>query len=204
MLDDDDDAGARTAVQPVGDDVRAAVVDGIGARADLHADVRDAVRRTSDARHRARRSRPAQHRRPRDARNARRRHSGQCRRRRLDADRQSRRVTASRSASRDALARMLGLEARDIDSRGEPLWVDTGSEQLVIPLASFDAVRRAKPQAADAAAARQQRRTRDGVHVRARGQRRARAVLLPEARRRHRGPGHGIGVRQSRRLVARH
>jgi trans-2,3-dihydro-3-hydroxyanthranilate isomerase len=52
-------------------------------------------------------------------------------------------------ASRDALAQMVGLEARDIDSRGEPLWVDTGSEQLVIPLASFDAVRRAKPQAAE-------------------------------------------------------
>jgi PhzF family phenazine biosynthesis protein len=52
-------------------------------------------------------------------------------------------------ASRDALARMVGLEARDIDSRGEPLWVDTGSEQLVIPLASYDAVRRAKPQAAE-------------------------------------------------------
>jgi trans-2,3-dihydro-3-hydroxyanthranilate isomerase len=52
-------------------------------------------------------------------------------------------------ASRDALARMVGLEARDVDSRGEPLWVDTGSEQLVIPLASFDAVRRAKPQAAE-------------------------------------------------------
>ena len=28
-----------------------------------------------------------------------------------------------------------------------PLWVDTGSEQLVIPLASFDAVRRAAPRA---------------------------------------------------------
>ena len=52
-------------------------------------------------------------------------------------------------ASRDALARMVGLEARDIDSGGEPLWIDTGSEQLVIPLASFDAVRRAKPQAAE-------------------------------------------------------
>jgi len=52
------------------------------------------------------------------------------------------------SASRDALARMVGLEAHDLDARGEPLWVDTGSEQLIIPLASFDAVRRAKPQAA--------------------------------------------------------
>ena len=52
------------------------------------------------------------------------------------------------SASRETLAGMIGLEARDIDERGEPLWVDTGSEQLVIPLASFAAVRRAKPQVA--------------------------------------------------------
>ncbi len=54
-----DDAGARAAVQPVGNDVRAAVDSRDGARADLHADVRDAVRRASDARHRARRARAA-------------------------------------------------------------------------------------------------------------------------------------------------
>ena len=47
------------------------------------------------------------------------------------------------SASRAELASMLGLA--DDDLEGEPLWVDTGSEQLVVPLASFDAVRRAKP-----------------------------------------------------------
>ena len=52
-------------------------------------------------------------------------------------------------ASREDLAHMVGLEVRDLDARGEPLWVDTGSEQLVIPLASFDAVRRAKPQPAE-------------------------------------------------------
>src|SRR6186997_2569536 len=54
------------------------------------------------------------------------------------------------AASAGALATMLGLEAGDI--AGAPLWIDTGSEQLVIPLASFDAVRRAAP-AADALAA---------------------------------------------------
>ena len=47
------------------------------------------------------------------------------------------------SASRAELASMLGLVLNDLE--GEPLWVDTGSEQLVVPLASFDAVRRAKP-----------------------------------------------------------
>jgi trans-2,3-dihydro-3-hydroxyanthranilate isomerase len=43
------------------------------------------------------------------------------------------------------LAAMLGLAASDI--AGTPLWVDTGSEQLVIPLKSADAVRRAAPSA---------------------------------------------------------
>ena len=48
-------------------------------------------------------------------------------------------------ASREDLAGMLGLAAEDV--AGTPLWVDTGSEQLVIPLATFDAVRRAAPTA---------------------------------------------------------
>jgi PhzF family phenazine biosynthesis protein len=48
-------------------------------------------------------------------------------------------------ASAGDLARMLGLASSDIG--GEPLWVDTGSEQLVVPLASVDAVRRARPDA---------------------------------------------------------
>jgi len=47
------------------------------------------------------------------------------------------------AASSADLAAMLGL-ARD-DIHGTPLWVDTGSDQLVIPLATFDAVRRAAP-----------------------------------------------------------
>jgi PhzF family phenazine biosynthesis protein len=47
------------------------------------------------------------------------------------------------TASREDLATMLGLEPRDLD--GAPLWVDTGADQLVIPLASFGAVRRASP-----------------------------------------------------------
>jgi len=43
------------------------------------------------------------------------------------------------------LAAMLGLAPSDIG--GTPLWIDTGSEQLVIPLATADAVRRASPTA---------------------------------------------------------
>lgn len=49
------------------------------------------------------------------------------------------------SATRAALAAMLGLRADDLHPSSEPLWVDTGSEQLLVPLASFAAVRRAQP-----------------------------------------------------------
>ena len=48
-------------------------------------------------------------------------------------------------ASNADLAGMLGLDVSAIS--GTPLWVDTGSEQLVIPLASAEAVRHAAPRA---------------------------------------------------------
>jgi len=47
--------------------------------------------------------------------------------------------------SREALAAVLGLEARDVAER--PLWVNAGKEQLVVPVVSADAVRRARPRA---------------------------------------------------------
>jgi trans-2,3-dihydro-3-hydroxyanthranilate isomerase len=46
--------------------------------------------------------------------------------------------------SRGAIAATLGVEPQDIGER--PLWVSTGREQLIIPLTSEDAVRRARPQ----------------------------------------------------------
>ena len=46
-------------------------------------------------------------------------------------------------ATSEELAAMLGLRTADLGA--QPLWVDTGSEQLVIPLASSEAVRRATP-----------------------------------------------------------
>jgi trans-2,3-dihydro-3-hydroxyanthranilate isomerase len=46
---------------------------------------------------------------------------------------------------RAELAGMLGLDAGDIAER--PLWVNTGKEQLIVPLKSVAAVRRAKPHA---------------------------------------------------------
>jgi trans-2,3-dihydro-3-hydroxyanthranilate isomerase len=49
------------------------------------------------------------------------------------------------AASREQLAAMLGLDTSDIGA--QPLWVDTGSEQLVLPLATADAVRRCRPKA---------------------------------------------------------
>ncbi len=54
------------------------------------------------------------------------------------------------TASTADLAAMLNLAPADM--AGPPLWVDTGSEQLIIPLASTDAVRRANPSAAALAA----------------------------------------------------
>jgi trans-2,3-dihydro-3-hydroxyanthranilate isomerase len=44
-----------------------------------------------------------------------------------------------------AIAGVLGIEPRDI--AGAPLWVDTGSEQLVVPLSAPEAVRRCRPDA---------------------------------------------------------
>jgi PhzF family phenazine biosynthesis protein len=58
---------------------------------------------------------------------------------------------------RSTLAQALGLEASDILER--PLWVKAGKEQLIVPLASTDAVRRAAPQAAAFAAIRSE----DGI-----------------------------------------
>lgn len=48
--------------------------------------------------------------------------------------------------SRDALAQMLNINADDLADT--PLWVNTGNEQLVVPLASVDAVRRCRVNAA--------------------------------------------------------
>jgi trans-2,3-dihydro-3-hydroxyanthranilate isomerase len=48
--------------------------------------------------------------------------------------------------SRETLANALGIHVTDIGER--PLWVKAGKEQLVVPLTSTDAVRRAAPEAA--------------------------------------------------------
>ncbi|HVO90672.1 MAG TPA: PhzF family phenazine biosynthesis protein [Casimicrobiaceae bacterium] len=47
---------------------------------------------------------------------------------------------------RETLAMTLGLAPNDL-AEAPPLWVDTGSEQLIVPLAHADAVRRAAPRA---------------------------------------------------------
>jgi PhzF family phenazine biosynthesis protein len=47
--------------------------------------------------------------------------------------------------SRADLADLLGLEPGDLAER--PLWVNTGKEQLIVPLKTADAVRRARPRA---------------------------------------------------------
>jgi PhzF family phenazine biosynthesis protein len=53
--------------------------------------------------------------------------------------------TRAVESSREDLAAMLGLDAADVGR--QPLWVDTGSEQLVIPLATEAAVRRCRANA---------------------------------------------------------
>jgi trans-2,3-dihydro-3-hydroxyanthranilate isomerase len=52
-------------------------------------------------------------------------------------------VTRPPAGTRDELAAMLEIPASAI--AGEPLWVNTGTEQLVIPLATVDAVRAVRP-----------------------------------------------------------
>jgi PhzF family phenazine biosynthesis protein len=47
--------------------------------------------------------------------------------------------------TRDEVAAILGLEPADIADR--PLWVNAGKEQLMVPVASAEAVRRARPRA---------------------------------------------------------
>lgn len=54
--------------------------------------------------------------------------------------------TKAPQASRAQLAQALGLGVDDIGE--SPLWVDTGSDQLVVPLASAEAVLRCQPDAA--------------------------------------------------------
>lgn len=55
--------------------------------------------------------------------------------------------TRAPKASGVELTTMLGLPRGADALAGEPLWVDTGAEQLVIPLASADLVRAARPNA---------------------------------------------------------
>jgi len=71
--------------------------------------------------------------------------------------------------SRDALAAALGLQLHDIGER--PLWVKAGKEQLVVPLTSTDAVRKAAP----VPSAMAKIRSEDGLSMA--------YVFLPERRR---------------------
>jgi len=63
------------------------------------------------------------------------------------------------SEPRGALAEALGVEAHDILDR--PLWIKAGKEQLVVPLASVEAVRRLSPQPR----ALQELRSEDGASM---------------------------------------
>ena len=69
----------------------------------------------------------------------------------------------SPGVNRAAMARFLRLDAGDIAS--DPLWVDTGAEQLVIALSSVDAVRRADPDSSTMGAWPQNNRGRSMFYV---------------------------------------
>jgi PhzF family phenazine biosynthesis protein len=53
--------------------------------------------------------------------------------------------TAPPELDRAEIASLVGLDADDL--LGDPIWVDTGADQLLVPLASVEAVRRAAPDA---------------------------------------------------------
>ncbi|MGY6273622.1 PhzF family phenazine biosynthesis protein [Achromobacter denitrificans] len=53
--------------------------------------------------------------------------------------------TAPPALERAEIASLAGLDAADL--LDDPIWVDTGADQLLVPLASVDAVRRAAPDA---------------------------------------------------------
>lgn len=59
-------------------------------------------------------------------------------------------VTRKPHASAGDIAATLGLNAADL--AGEPLWVNTGNEQMIVPVASAEAVRRCRPDPARMAA----------------------------------------------------
>ena len=101
------------------------------------------------------------------------------------------------------IARLLGLETADIGF--QPLWLKAGREQLIIPLTSESAVRRARPKPEMF----EQLRSVDGagqayVFASIGGKKIIEPVLLSRQRRDPRGSGHRLGLRQSRRLVHRH
>ena len=72
---------------------------------------------------------------------------------------------------------MLGLDKEDIAER--PLWVNVGTEQLIVPLTSEAAVRRVRVRARSAGAACERPGAKHGLRVRARRLGAAGALLLP-------------------------
>ena len=101
------------------------------------------------------------------------------------------------------LARLLGLESSDIGF--QPLWMKAGREQLVIPLTSEAAVRSARPKPELFEKLQERRWRGPGLRVRVdRREENPQPLLLSRQRRDSRRSGHGLGLRQSRRLVRRH
>ena len=101
------------------------------------------------------------------------------------------------------IARLLGLESGDIGF--QPLWVKAGREQLIIPLTSEAAVRRARPKPEMF----EKLRSVDGagqayVFASTGAKKIMSRFFFPDGARDSRRSGHRFGLRQSRRLVHRH
>ncbi len=105
--------------------------------------------------------------------------------------------------ARRQLAEMLGLDESDV--REGALWVDTGSEQLIVPLASTAAVERCRPSAELLGRYSRGAKRQGLAYVWAQAERHGRqgALLLHQARRSGRGPRHRLRLRQPRRLAHR-
>ena len=100
---------------------------------------------------------------------------------------------------RFTLAQVLGLDKEDIAER--PLWVSTGVEQLIVPLASEAAVRRVRVRADLLAQIGERGRPQPGVRVCAGGHGTSGALFLLARHERTGGSGHRFRDGQSWRLV---
>ena len=126
----------------------------------------------------------------------------------LDPDRAPCRPAAHGAGGAARRGRGVAARLDAADLAGPPLWVDTGADQLLVPLRHAEAVRRACPDSSRLEARPQSSLGRRSISVRLRrttaGQRAGALLLRPAGWRRGGGPRYRLGLRQPRRLAAGH